>query len=112
MGDALVDGVENSKTFTDAELQRIKNITQNTADTIANDAVALGSRLSDYAVSSHGQWDEYFRDLEAIQNLKLEDANQTLKQFLVASSNFWGHFAYSRRSEKAMTLKAEDKPKP
>lgn len=112
VGDALVDGVENSKTFTDAELQRIKNITQNTADTIANDAVALGSRLSDYAVSSHGQWDEYFRDLEAIQNLKLEDANQTLKQFLVASHRISGDILPTPEDQKkAMTLKAEDKPK-
>lgn len=100
VGDALVDGVENSKTFTDAELQRIKNITQNTADTIANDAVALGSRLSDYAVSSHGQWDEYFRDLEAIQNLKLEDANQTLKQFLVASHRISGDILPTPEDQK------------
>ena len=110
--DALIDGVENSQSFTDAELQRIKTITQNTADTIANDAVALGSRLSDYAVSSHGQWDQYFKDLQAIQDLKLNDANQTLKQFLVSSHRISGDIQPTPEDQKkAMTLKAQDKPK-
>ena len=110
--DTLIDGVENSQAFTDAELQRIKIITQNTADTIANDAVALGSRLSDYAVSSHGQWDQYFKDLQAIQDLKLNDANQILKQFLVSSHRISGDIQPTPEDQKkAMTLKAQDKPK-
>jgi zinc protease len=67
VNESLIDGVENSQAFSDAELQRIKNITQNSADTIMNDAVALGSRLSDYAVSSHGEWDQYFKDLKQLK---------------------------------------------
>ncbi|WP_436870347.1 M16 family metallopeptidase [Acinetobacter courvalinii] len=110
--DALTTGVENSQPFTEAELQRIKNITQNTADTIANDAVALGSRLSDYAVSSQGQWDQYFKDLKTVQALKLKDTNATLKAFLTASHRISGDILPTPEDQKkAMTLKAEEKPK-
>jgi len=110
--EALKIGVENSQPFTEAELQRIKNITQNTADTIANDAVALGSRLSDYAVSSQGQWDQYFKDLQAVQDLKLNDANKTLKEFLVSSHRISGDILPTPEDQKkAMTMKAEEKPK-
>ncbi|QHH94518.1 insulinase family protein [Acinetobacter gyllenbergii] len=110
--EALTAGVENSHEFSEAELQRIKNITQNDADTIMNDAVALGSRLSDYAVSSHGQWDQYFKDLQAVKDLKLKDANQTLKDFLVSSHRISGDILPTPEDQKkAMTLKAEQKPK-
>ena len=82
---ALTQGVENNTAFSAVELQRIKSISQNAAENVAKDAVALGSRLSDYAVSERGQWTKYFQDLHAIQDLKLDTTNQTLKQFLVAS---------------------------
>lgn len=112
VGEALKVGIENSQPFTEAELQRIKNISQNTAESIANDAVALGSRLSDYAVSSHGQWDQYFKDLQAVQDLKLKDMNQTLKDFLVPSHRILGDILPTPEDQKqAMTLKAEEKPK-
>ena len=108
----LTDDVENSPAFTETELQRVKNITQNTADTIANNAIALGSRLSDYAVSSQGQWDQYFKDLQAVQDLKLADVNLTLKQFLASSHRISGDILPTPEDQKkAMTLQAEDQPK-
>ncbi len=74
--------------------------------------MALGSRLSDYAVSSHGQWDQYFKDLQAVQDLKLKDMNQTLKDFLVPSHRILGDILPTPEDQKqAMTLKAEEKPK-
>ena len=110
--EALTTGVENSQPFTDAELQRVKNMTKNAADTIAKDAVALGSRLSDYAVASHGQWDQYFKDLQAIQDLKLNDANQILKQFLVSSHRISGDILPTPEDQKkAMTQNTQEKPK-
>ncbi|WP_038342039.1 M16 family metallopeptidase [Acinetobacter sp. A47] len=112
VSDALTAGVENKHEFTEAELQRIKNITQNDADTIMNDAVALGSRLSDYAVSSQGRWDQYFKDLQAVKDLKLKDVNTTLKAFLVSSHRISGDILPTPEDQKkAMTLKAEQKPK-
>ncbi|MEG0132464.1 MAG: insulinase family protein, partial [Acinetobacter sp.] len=62
--------------------------------------------------SSHGQWDQYFKDLQAIQDLKLNDANQILKQFLVSSHRISGDIQPTPEDQKkAMTLKAQDKPK-
>ncbi|MDF2417415.1 insulinase family protein [Acinetobacter beijerinckii] len=112
VNESLTQGVENSQAFSEAELQRIKNITQNSADSIMNDAVALGSRLSDYAVSSHGEWNQYFKDLNAIKDLKLNEANQTLKQFLVASHRISGDILPTPEDQKkAMTLQSEEPKK-
>ena len=40
----LIQGVEQSQPFTEAELNRAKNLTRNQADNIKNSATALGSR--------------------------------------------------------------------
>ncbi|NAR17436.1 insulinase family protein [Acinetobacter haemolyticus] len=112
VSEALTTGVEKKQAFSEVELQRLKNITQNAADTIANDAVALGSRLSDYAVTSHGQWDRYFKDLQAIQALKVDELNTTLKQFLVPEHRISGDIRPTPEDQKkAMTLSEEKQPK-
>src|SRR5690606_22936531 len=112
VSEALTTGVEKKQAFSEVELQRLKNITQNAADTIANDAVALGSRLSDYAVTSHGQWDRYFKDLQAIQALKVDELNTTLKQFLVPEHRISGDIRPTPEDQKkAMTLSEERQPK-
>ena len=78
----LISQVENGKAFDDTELKRVKTLMQNQADLIMNDATALGSRLSDYIVSSKSNWGQYFNDLDAIQKLIVIDVNQTFKLFL------------------------------
>ena len=110
--EVLKNGVENRQSFTDAELQRIKNISQNSAENTAKDAAALGSNLSDYVVSSHGQWDQYFKDLKAVQDLNIADANQILQQFLVSSHRISADVLPTPEDQKkAQTQKTQDQPK-
>lgn len=80
---ALVSGVEKSQPFNEVELKRVKNLIQNQADSISSNAAALGGRLSDYYVSYQGNWAQYFTDLNDVENLKLDDVNRTLADFLV-----------------------------
>ena len=65
----------------------------------------LGSRLSDYTVAD-GQWDQYFKDLDSIDKVKLNEVNQTLKQFLVAGHRIDGDiFANTRRPKESITTR-------
>ena len=78
---------------------------------VNKDAVALGSRLSDYTVAD-GQWDQYFKDLDSIDKVKLNEVNQTLKQFLVAGHRIDGDILPTPEDQKkALQLDAKDKPK-
>ena len=86
----LNQSIEQAKNFNDAELQRVKNLIQNQADSVMNDAVALGGRLSDYAVAYQGDWTQYWRDLNNIQQLNADELNQRLKQFFTAQHRVIG----------------------
>ncbi|TCM67746.1 zinc protease [Acinetobacter calcoaceticus] len=109
----LISGVEQNVAFNDVELKRVKNLIQNQADTIANDAVALGSRLADYAVASQGRWDQYFIDMNEVQKLDVQQVNQTLKQFLVPAHRISGDIKPTPEDQKkALEQKqAAEKPK-
>lgn len=96
----LISGVESNKAFNDAELKRVKALVQNQADTVRNNAVAMGGRLSDYAVSYQGNWDQYFKDLKQVQALKVKDVNQTLKQFLVPAHRIHGDIQPTPEDQK------------
>lgn len=81
LNQSLISGVEQAKGFNESELNRIKNMTRNQADNIKNNAAALGSRLSDYIVAYDGDWSKYFKDLQDVQNLKVDEVNQTYQAF-------------------------------
>lgn len=96
----LISGVEHNKEFNDVELKRVKTLIQNQSDNIRNNAVAMGGRLSDYVVSSQGAWDQYFKDLEQVQALKVKDVNQVLKQFLVPEHRISGNVKPTPEDQK------------
>ena len=97
---ALNNGVEQNKPFTDIELNRIKKMTINQADSIKNSASALGSRLGDYAVAYDGDWSKYFKDLEEVQNLKVDEVNQVYKSFLTPQNRIIGDIKPTPEDQK------------
>ncbi|HAV5934773.1 TPA: insulinase family protein [Acinetobacter baumannii] len=108
---ALLSGIEKGKPFTETELNRVKSLMKTQGELVNKDAVALGSRLSDYTVAD-GQWDQYFKDLDSIEKVKLNEVNQTLKQFLVAGHRIDGDILPTPEDQKkALQLDAKDKPK-
>ena len=106
----LNKGVEQSKGFNETELNRIKGITRNQADSIKNNAAALGSRLSDYYVARQGDWTQYFKDLEDIQQLTPADVNQVYKAFLKPEHRITGDILPTPEEQKKAL--AQKKPEP
>ncbi|MFH3574701.1 insulinase family protein, partial [Acinetobacter baumannii] len=108
---ALLSGIEKGKPFTETELKRVKSLMKTQSELVNKDAVALGSRLSDYSVAG-GQWDQYFKDLDAVEKVKLNEVNQTLKQFLIAGHRIDGDILPTPEDQKkALQLDPKDKPK-
>lgn len=98
--DALNKGVEQSKDFNDAELNRIKVMTQNQADSIKNNAAALGARISDYFVAHDGNWAVYFKDLSDVQKLNVADVNKVYKSFMVPEYRITGSILPTPEDQK------------
>ena len=96
----LNQGVEQSKAFDDTELNRVKSMTRNQADSIKNNAAALGSRLSDYYAAYNGDWTRYFKDLEDIQKLTPAEVNQTYKAFLKPEYRISGNILPTPEDQK------------
>ncbi|MEG0488097.1 MAG: insulinase family protein [Acinetobacter sp.] len=111
--DSLIQGVEQNKSFDDVELKRVKNLMSNANDTLLNNATAVGGMLSDYVVSSHGDWAQYFRDQQAIQKLTVAETNATLKAFLTPNHRFNGDIQPTPEDQKKALeqKKASEKPK-
>lgn len=108
---SLLAGIEKGKPFTEVELNRVKSLMKTQGDLITKDAVALGSRLSDYTVAG-GQWDQYFKDLDSVEKVKLDDVNQTLKQFLVADHRIDGDILPTPEDQKkAQQQNSKETPK-
>lgn len=97
---ALVQNVEKPAQFNDTDLNRIKGLFKNQVESIASNSIALGGRLSDYAVSSAGHWEQYFTDIDAVQNLTSTQVNQTLNQFLIAKHRLSGDIQPTPESQK------------
>ena len=96
----LNKSVEQSKDFNDAELNRIKVMTQNQADSIKNNAAALGSRISDYFVANDGNWSRYFKDLADVQKLNVADVNKVYKSFMVPEYRIAGSILPTPEGQK------------
>lgn len=97
---ALISGVEKGQPFNETELNRVKNLIQNQADSILSNAAALGGRLSDYYVSYQGDWTQYFSDLQRVKNLKLDEVNRTLTEFLVPEHRISGDIQPTPEDQK------------
>ncbi|ANF81564.1 protease [Acinetobacter sp. NCu2D-2] len=111
INEALIHGVEQAKGFNETELNRVKNMTRNQAENIKNNAAAIGSRLSDYLVAYNGDWSKYFKDLQDVQNLKVEDANQIYQAFFKSSNRLTGNIQPTPEDQKKahQALKEESK---
>ncbi len=108
---ALISGVEKNQPFNETELNRVKNLIQNQSESVLSNAAALGGRLSDYYVSYHGDWSQYFTDLDNIKKLKLTDVNQTLTQFLVPQHRVSGDIQPTpEEQKKALKQKQASEP--
>ena len=81
----LISGVEKPQNFNETELKRIKGLVKNGQDSMFASSSAVGNMLSEYIVSTKGDWAKYFRDQKEIENLKIDDVNQTLSGFLTAN---------------------------
>lgn len=110
---SLVSGVEQNKSFNDAELKRVKSLIKNSQDAMFSNAAAVGSMLSDYVVSAHGNWSQYFIDQKQLQNLSLAETNQTLRDFLTPQHRIAGDIQPTPEDQKkALEQKqAAEKPK-
>lgn len=78
----LTTQVEQPKQFTEAELQRVKNLFKNEQRQMMASVTDLGSALTSYIVSERGDWQRLFVDEKAVHALTLDQVNQTLTQFL------------------------------
>ncbi len=108
----LVSGVEKSQPFNETELNRVKNLIQNQADSVLSNAAALGGRLSDYYVAYQGNWSQYFSDLNNVKQLKLNEVNQTLTRFLVPEHCISGDIKPTPEDQKkALQQQAAEQPK-
>lgn len=97
---ALISGVEQNAAFNEVELKRVKNLLKNAQDNLLSSASAVGSMLSDYVVSSHGDWTQYFKDQQQIQALTVAQTNQTLKAFLTSPHRFSGDIQPTPEEQK------------
>ena len=109
---ALAAGVESGKPFTETELNRVKTLIKHSQEIMLTNAESVGDVLSDYVVSKHGNWDDYFADQQAIQKLNVDEVNRTLKEFLTSQHRIDGDILPTPEDQKkALQQEAEDKPK-
>ena len=98
--EGLIQGIEQSQPFNEVELNRTKNLVRNQADMIKNSAAAIGSRLSDYAVAYSGDWSQYFKDLDSIQKLSVNDVNRAYQVFFKPEHRIFGNILPTPEDQK------------
>lgn len=82
VSEKLLNGVEKKNQFDETELKRIKNLAQNSYDSMMSNSSAVGSVLSDYVVSKNGDWAKFFKDQSDVQKITLNEVNQAINDFL------------------------------
>ncbi|WP_445116136.1 M16 family metallopeptidase [Acinetobacter sp. WZC-1] len=97
---SLIAGVEKTRAFNQTELNRVKNLLKNAQESMLSNATAVGTILSDYVVSSNGQWSQYFKDQQAIQHLTVDQVNHTLKAFLTPQHRIVGDIQPTPEDQK------------
>ena len=100
VGSALMQGIEKKHSFNEVELNRVKNLIKNSQKSMMTSASAVGGMLSDYVVSSNGDWTQYFKDQAEVQNLKVNDVNQIINQFLIAEHRISGDIKPTPEDQK------------
>lgn len=108
VAEQLNRSIEKPQNFNDTELSRIKNLVKNNQKAMMSSASAVGGILSDYVVSSNGDWTKFFRDQDQLMALKVTDVNQTLTEFLKPEHRINGDVKPTPEDQK----KAQQQNKP
>lgn len=96
----LMKGIEKKHDFNETELNRVKNLIKNSQKSMMTSASAVGSMLSEYVVSSNGDWTQYFKDQNELQNLSVKDVNQVISAFLVPEHRIMGDIKPTPEDQK------------
>ncbi|MEC8885709.1 MAG: insulinase family protein, partial [Pseudomonadota bacterium] len=108
----LTTQVEQPKQFTEAELQRVKNLFKNEQRQMMASATDLGSALTSYIVSERGDWQRLFVDEKAVHALTLDQVNQTLTQFLTPAHRVTASILPTPEEQKNAQQLAEQSQSP
>lgn len=77
----LIEQVQRGGDVSEDEVKRVRLATKNALQMIENDAVAFGSMLMQYVVSSEKGWQRYFDDVKELENLNAQQVNTVYKDF-------------------------------
>lgn len=106
---SLEKGIEKKHQFNETELNRVKNMIKNGQESMMTNASSVGGFISDYVVSSNGDWTKYFKDQAEIQSLNVDQVNQAINQFLVAEHRISGDIQPTPEDQKkALELDANE----
>lgn len=110
IGTELKVGIEQKSHFSDAEINRVKTMVKNAANDIESDAASLGSYLSSYVVSKHGDWGVYYKELEQLDQLDTKQVNETLAQFLTEEHRLIGDILPTPEDQKKKATQDKTQP--
>lgn len=82
LAQTLTQQIETKNNFTEAELNRVKNMVKNAQLNMMTNSVSVGSALSEYLVGYDGNWQKFFEDQKRVQTLNINELNNTLQAFL------------------------------
>jgi zinc protease len=97
----LAQQLQPAPRFSTEQLVRIKNILKNGLPDLLADADTLGAVLSGYLVEQ-GNWEQFFVDQSAIQQLKLEQVNQAAQQIFQPQHRLLVNLSPTPESEKQL----------
>lgn len=106
----LNEQIESKVPFGQVDLDRVKSLTQTQANMIKDNSVALGARLSDYVVTYKGQWTQYFKDLDGIQQLEINQVNQDLQHFLTSNHRLVGEIKPTKETQNVTKVSPQVEP--
>lgn len=75
----LIQQVEATPKFDQIQLQRAKNQMKNAHEQMLMDSSAVSAMLSGVLIQENGDWQQYFKQYQALQNFNVVDLNRELK---------------------------------
>lgn len=101
----LIANIEAFENFDDKELNGIKTVFKNAQDSDYKDASRMGEILSESVALNKGNWIQYFKDREVIQQLSVDDVNKKLRTYFKKEHRITSEITpTSEADKKAMTL--------
>src|SRR5690606_15041462 len=98
--EGLIQGIEQTQPFNEVEVNRTKNLVRNHGDKIINSAGATGSCLRDYELAYSGNLSQYFKDLDSIQKLSVNDVNRAYQVFFKPEDRIFGNILPTPEDQK------------